>query len=264
MRRSTLADGLELFHLNLDETRFLHDEIFTDRTYFRHGITLADGACVVDVGANIGLFALYVHRHWKATRILAFEPVPEVFEVLAANAALHQLDAQLFSCALGEAPGEARFTFYPNNSVMSGMHADRTDDRATTRTFLGNKNPQLFEDAQANPAIGRHVDAMFTRLFQSRTFTCPVRTLSEVLAEAHVERIDLLKIDVEKSEHEVMRGIADHDWPRIHQLVVEVHDDHGRLDELRSNLVARGYRVEVEQDPVLAATAIWTLYAIRS
>jgi len=263
MRRSKLSDGLELFHLNLEETRFVHDEIFTDRTYLRHGITLSDGACVVDVGANIGLFALFVHRNYQRTRILAIEPVPEVFEVLAANADLHQLDARLIRCALGATPGEATFTFYPHNSVMSGMHADDTHDRATTRTFLRNKNPTLFEGAAANPATGRYVDAMFSRLFQSRTFTTPVRTLSSILAECGSPRVDLLKIDVEKAEHDVIAGVAPTDWPSIRQLVVEVHDTSNRLAALRSQLSSLGYTVSVEQDPVLASTDIWTLYALR-
>lgn len=263
MKRTTLSDGLELFYLSIEETRFVHDEIFTDRTYFRHGVTLAPNACVVDVGANIGMFALYVHRHFPGTRIIAFEPVPEVFEVLSANVELHQVDAKLHACALGGATGEATFTFYPNNSVMSGMYADDTDDRATTRTFLGNKNPTLFEDAAATPAIGRHVDAMFTRLFKARTFQCPVRTLSDVLAEAQVDRVDLLKIDVEKAELEVIRGIADSDWARIRQVVIEVHDRDGRLAALQAKLTGLGYQVAVEQDSVLDATEIWTLYAVR-
>jgi FkbM family methyltransferase len=263
MRRTTLSDGLELFHLNLEETRFVHDEIFIDRTYLRHGIALSDGACVVDVGANIGLFALFVHRNYKHARIIAIEPVPEVFEALSANADLHQLDARLFRCALGAAPGEATFTFYPHNSVMSGMHADDAHDRATTRTFLRNKNPALFEGAAANPATGRYVDAMFSRLFQSRTFSVPVRTLSSILAEAGAACVDLLKIDVEKAEHDVIAGIAPADWPKIRQIVVEVHDTAGRLGALRSQLTGLGYAVDIEQDPVLASTDIWTLYAKR-
>jgi FkbM family methyltransferase len=202
-------------------------------------------------------------RHWKHTRIIAVEPVPEVFDVLSANADLHHVDAKLFRCALGAAPGEATFTFYPHNSVMSGMHADDNHDRAITRTFLRNKNPALFEGVEANPATGRYVDAMFSRLFQSRTFTTPIRTLSGVLAEAGASRVDLLKIDVEKSEHQVIAGISDTDWPRIRQLVVEVHDTDGRLASLRSQLSSQGYTVEVEQDPVLTSTDIWTLYAIR-
>ena len=263
MKRTTLPGGFDAFYLNLDETRFVYDEIFTDRTYLRHGIALGDGACVVDVGANIGLFALYVHRHVHRARIVAFEPVPEVFEVLKANVELHQIDARLYPCALGAGPGEATFTFYPHNSVMSGLQADDDGDRATTRAFLGNKNPTLFDDARAQPAIGRYVDTMVDRLFKSTTFACPVRTLSDVLAEAAIDRVDLLKIDVEKAEHEVIAGIADHDWPKIRQVVVEVHDTAGRLAELRARLAGLGYATEAEQDPVLAGTSIWNLYARR-
>lgn len=263
MKRTTLSDGLELFYLSIEETRFVHDEIFADRTYFRHGVTLAPGACVVDVGANIGMFAMYVHRHFPGARIVAFEPVPEVFEVLSANVQLHHIDARLYPCALGAAPGEATFTFYPNNSVMSGMYADDTADRATTRTFLGNKNPTLFEDAATTPAIGRHVDAMFSKLFKARTFQCQVRTLSDVLAEAKLDAIDLLKIDVEKAELEVIRGIADRDWARIRQVVIEVHDRDGRLAALTAQLTGLGYQVATEQDSVLDATEIWTLYGVR-
>jgi len=263
MKRTTLSDGLELFYLSIEETRFVHDEIFTDRTYFRHGVALSPGACVVDVGANIGMFALYIHRQFPGSRIVAFEPVPEVFEVLSANVALHGIDARLYRCALGAAPGEATFTFYPNNSVMSGMYADDAGDRATTRTFLGNKNPTLFEDAATTPAIGRHVDAMFTRLFKAQTFQCQVRTLSDVLAEVQVARIDLLKIDVEKAELEVIRGITDSDWARVRQVVIEVHDRDGRLAALQAQLTGLGFQVAVEQDTVLDATEIWTLYGVR-
>ena len=47
------------------------------------------------------------------------------------------------------------------------------------------------------------------------------------------EKIDLLKIDVEKGELEVLNGIEDADWPRIHQIVMEVHDLDGRVGMVR-------------------------------
>ena len=37
-------------------------------------------------------------------------------------------------------------------------------------------------------------------------------TLSDVLREENVTRIDLLKIDVEKSEMDVLLGIDEQDW----------------------------------------------------
>ena len=56
--RYVLPNGLEIVHLNRYETDYLYQEIFEDQCYLRHGIRLRDGATVVDIGANIGLFSL--------------------------------------------------------------------------------------------------------------------------------------------------------------------------------------------------------------
>ena len=76
MRQLTLPDGLSVFSLNADETRFVHREVFGDRCYLQHGIELNDGDCVFDVGANIGLSSLFFHRERKGIRIYAIEPSP--------------------------------------------------------------------------------------------------------------------------------------------------------------------------------------------
>ncbi|MDP9121532.1 MAG: FkbM family methyltransferase, partial [Acidobacteriota bacterium] len=87
--------------------------------------------------------------------------------------------------------------------------------------------------------------------------------LSEVIREHAVERIDLLKIDVEKSEAEVLLGLAPEDWPKVSQMAAEVHDLEGRLRDLEDLLAARGFTVTVEQDPLYQGTDRWNLYARR-
>ena len=67
------------------------------------------------------------------------------------------------------------------------------------------------------------VDRLLAERYRTETFRCPLRTLSSVIDEHGLERIDLLKIDVEKSEAQVLRGIRPEHWDRIRQLVVEVH-----------------------------------------
>lgn len=262
MERVTLADGLEVHCLNVEEAKFLHDEIYRDGAYLQHGITLSDGAVVIDVGANIGMFAIAVSQRWKGVRVHCFEPIPEVFEALQANTVLHGLDAKLHPIALGEHEGEVAFTFYPRNTVMSGRHANNAADRATTEAFLANRSPAFAAWTQ-DDRFSRHAEALVDRLFESREVRCPVRRLTDVLAEEGVDRVDLLKIDVEKSEHEVLAGVLESDWARIRQVAVEVHDIDGRLDGLARDFGRRGYRVVTEQDPLLAGTAIHTLYAIR-
>ncbi|MGH8689267.1 MAG: polyketide synthase dehydratase domain-containing protein, partial [Burkholderiales bacterium] len=58
--RYVLPNGLEIVHLNRYETDYLYQEVFEDQSYLKHGIALPDGATVLDIGANIGLFSLFV------------------------------------------------------------------------------------------------------------------------------------------------------------------------------------------------------------
>jgi len=76
----------------------------------------------------------------------------------------------------------------------------------------------------------------------------PVRaiTLATLFDEAGLERVDLLKIDVEGAEWDVLQGIEPGDWPHLRQLVLEVHDVDGRADRVRALLERQGYRVTVE------------------
>src|SRR5205085_12012546 len=80
-----LPNGLEIAHLNPYETDYLYKEIFEDQCYLRHGIQLRDGDTVFDIGANIGLFSLFVMSRCKNPTIYAFEPAPVVHELLKAN-----------------------------------------------------------------------------------------------------------------------------------------------------------------------------------
>jgi amino acid adenylation domain-containing protein len=86
--RYKLPNNLAVAQLNKNETDYMYREIFELQAYMKHGITLSDRACVFDVGANIGLFTLFVSQLCKNPTVHAFEPNPFVFEILQANASL--------------------------------------------------------------------------------------------------------------------------------------------------------------------------------
>jgi FkbM family methyltransferase len=252
MRQLTLPDGLSVFSLNADETRFIHREVFGDRCYLQHGIELNDGDCVFDVGANIGLSSLFFHRERKGVRIFAFEPSPAAFECLKANIESHGVDARVFECGLSSESGTAEFTFYPSNTVCSGFHVNLENDRGTKKTFLLNSG--------LSP---RTADFFLGLLFKKTTFPCRLRTLSEIVDEERVTRIDLLKIDAERSEKQILAGIrADH-WDLIRQVAIEVQDEMGGLDEVLCLLREHGFQVATRQDPMLKGTAVFMVFAIR-
>jgi hypothetical protein len=90
-----------------------------------------------------------------------------------------------------------------------------------------------------------------------------LRTLSEIVDEERVMRIDLLKIDAERSERDVLAGIRAEHWGLIRQVVIEVHDEAGGLDEVQRLLAEHGFQVATEQDPLLKGTALFNVFAIR-
>jgi hypothetical protein len=90
-----------------------------------------------------------------------------------------------------------------------------------------------------------------------------MQTLSQFLCDHRIERIDLLKVDVEKSELEILRGIKDHDWPIIKQVIVEVHDLERRLEVIMELLRQNGLtEIEVKL-PLFQTSNIYTIYAMR-
>ena len=83
MRTLRLSDGLEVFCLNPDETRFVHGEVFGERCYLQHGIELRDGDCVFDVGANIGRMTQVLLE--LGNKVIAFEPQPDCIREIEAR-----------------------------------------------------------------------------------------------------------------------------------------------------------------------------------
>ena len=104
---------------------------------------------------------------------------------------------------------------------MSSLYANLDEEKAVLETVL--RNQVRRGESELEPLLA-HADDYLAERFKEERYTCRLRTLSEVIAEAGLERIDLLKIDVQKAELDVLMGLDDSDWPKIRQMVVEVHD----------------------------------------
>jgi 31-O-methyltransferase len=85
--------------------------------------------------------------------------------------------------------------------------------------------------------------------------------------------VDLLKVDVERAELAVLRGLAPEDWPSVRQVALEAHGGGKRgaesggdaaLGDVRALLRRAGFAdVAAEQDAALAGTNLYNLYAVR-
>ena len=152
----------------------------------------------------------------------------------------------------------AELTFFKGLSLLSGFYADAATEREVVKNYVLNQQDESLNDERSIAEIGSLID---DRL-QATTVSAQLRTLSSVIAEEGIERIDLLKINVEKSELDVLLGLSPRDWPKIRQLVIEV-DQQQNLAPITSLLEREGFEVLVEQDPLLRKTELCYVYAIR-
>jgi len=174
--------------------------------------TVAPGAIVFDVGANIGFFALLAARlAGPGGRVVAFEPVPEVAGYARAAARSNALDdrVEIRTQAVGEHSGTAAL------HVVSEPSWSHLASR------------------------GRHPDTV-------ATIDVEVVTLDGLL-DAGEPAPGVIKLDVEGAEVEVLRGASRLLAEHRPALIVELHETNAEVADL---LEDAGYALDVLDGPL--------------
>lgn len=146
---------------------------------------------IFDVGANTGLFSLVAKTINTKAEIHAFEPIPMVFDKLVTNCELNQFDIKCNQLALSNKNGEA--TIYLPNS-----------NHAYSVTVNKNMN-------QPNVKVNE---------LQINTIT-----LTDYIQFNQINKIDLMKIDVETHEYEVLVGMKDYLMQMQPTMLIEILND---------------------------------------
>ena len=255
----TLDGGLTLLQENRSETLFLYNEIFTEQCYLQHGIKLPEDAVVFDVGANIGVFSMYVSLLYPKSQVFAFEPLPPTFDLLQANSVIYGENQRIkaFKAGLSNRAQEVTFTHYPEITMLSGRYGDLNADKRYVKSVL---EQQL---AASRETEALDIDLLVGRSMRQEQYRCQLLSLSDVIASEGIDRIDLLKIDVERSEWDVLQGVKEADWPKIQQMVIEVHDEEGNLARITALLQTQGFQFHLEQEKLLQETNLYNIYAYR-
>lgn len=156
--------------------------------YFDLGVTrflerfLRPGMTFVDVGANIGVYALLAARSVGATgRVIAIEALPRLQTILIDNFGMNGFweRVRVLPFAAADKPGELEFFDFA-----------RYDGASTAVAWVAELQQQRFLDTPRRVAVRS-------------------KTLSALLGETDVNRADLIKIDVEGFEWEVLQGARD-------------------------------------------------------
>jgi FkbM family methyltransferase len=225
----TFPDGFSCYAQSKDEAEWIYNEIMAKQEYFQNGLSVEEARCVFDIGANIGIFTMAVKLKAPEATVYAFEPIPESFHILEQNVRLLRCsDVHLYNAAVGaQDHTEQTFTFFPTMPGNSTSLPDlKAEQRPAAEQIFGKEEMDLF--------------------WQVETRIAQVRTLSSVIREQGITRVDFLKIDVEGSEISVLDGIEEMHWPIFKQIAVETHS--AKLQEQVCEILAqRNFEVYAER-----------------
>jgi len=143
---------------------------------------------------------------------------------------------------------------------MSTFRPNRHEEETVLSALMNNFAEESRDDfSELLEAQGEVIEARLT----PQSFQVDVDSLSNVIRQTHMPCIDLLKVDVQKAEHDVLLGLEDEHWPLIRQIVVEVHDFDGRLASICHLLKRKGFVPHAEQSKLYIGTNLHCVYARR-
>ena len=152
---------------------------------------------VLDIGANVGQFAVSMLTIDPQLRVVSFEPNPSIFPILSTNAA--QFSAwEVVAAGVSEQTGAATLHYLPGRSGQGSLEA-----------------------SNASRSVWKAHDS------DVRTAEVELVT-GDWIAKRHSTEWDLIKIDVEGHERSVLAGIANLQW---RYLLIELSPGRGGVDD---------------------------------
>jgi FkbM family methyltransferase len=166
-------------------------ETWIERLYVSHGERLAPGDTVIDVGANIGCFAIFAAQRVGPTgRVIACEPDPETCDRLEHNVQRSGLSDIVKVERLAVTARTGKVSLYPSDNALFSSIYEQVDNRTASQPCL-------------------EVDAI---------------TLADLFERHDIEHCNYLKLDCEGAEHGIIASLTFELAAKIGQLTAELHE----------------------------------------
>lgn len=176
------------FNVRFDDcTYFPPDMLWQDYSRISSFIPTKDSQ-VIDVGANIGDWAVVIGKYHKAN-VVAIEPIETAFDHLTKNIKINSIESRVvpINAALGEKSG------------MIALKIDTSTCYASTPDIHNGNDTMLLNEC------------------------FPVITMDSLISRLGLKSVDLVKIDVEGSEYGVLKGSCQTLTKFKPKLIVEIH-----------------------------------------
>jgi len=213
-----------------------YNEMFVDKKYDCYELDKMD--TVFDVGANSGLFSLLAMKK-GAKKVYAFEPNQKSLANL--KSLTEGLNVEVIEKAVYTKDEDLVFYIDPNNTTIGSISEDH----------------------------------IITNGSKVEKITVPAVSLKTFFEQNNIDRLSLLKMDIEGAEYDIIENLEPEVFEKIDNFLIEYHDNYdGRVEKLVNKLVKAGFDVDQIRDQnsatnesiknTYATAVIGTIFAKKS
>ena len=198
-----------------------YNEFFVDDIYRNFNINNLD--TVIDIGANVGLFAKYMYSK-GAKKVVLVEANPNLEE-----------------------------------KIKNILDEDNNRSSVYLSPIFSEKKTVTFNYSDSNSAIGSIAfDSTKGVDYESLTNSIELETitLDEIIEKEGIERISLLKCDIEGGEYNLIPSLTDKQMSMIDKFMIEIHsNDNNQIQPILDKLESHGFNYKI-YSPTLNSMAI--------
>ncbi|HMQ79585.1 MAG TPA: FkbM family methyltransferase [Ignavibacteria bacterium] len=216
IHRLNLRNGLALnVNKNQGDLTTLF-EVFVDEDY-KFGENSNEQINILDIGANVGYFSLYISKKFPNAKIFSFEPFPDTFVRL--------------------------------NEHFSGNNVKNvTPFNLAVSDFDGKSKFYSFEWTGCNTMIDGEFDES-----QSRVTEVDCVKFEKLKELTGANGFDYAKIDCEGSEYPMLLNSSDESIKAVRKYIIEVHNsDKYSKEDLMKRFSSLGYNIETTDNLLIA------------
>jgi FkbM family methyltransferase len=188
-----------------------YNEFFVDDIYRNFNINNLD--TVIDIGANVGLFAKYMYSK-DARKVVLVEANPKL-----------------------------------ENNVKNILDNDYSRSSVYLSPIFSEKKTVTFNYSDINSAIGSIAfDSTKGVDYESLTNSIELETitLDEIIENEGIERISLLKCDIEGGEYDLIPSFTDKQMSMIDKFMIEIHSNtNNQIQPILDKLESHGFNYKI-------------------
>jgi FkbM family methyltransferase len=176
---------------------------------------------IVDIGGNVGYFSFLIASKKKDATVFAFEPMIDNVKIFRSN-------------------------INRNKNLEKTI---RLEQKAVTG--IEQLSVSLFFDDKDYNTVIASIYPEFS-IANKKEIKINAISLSKIIEENNLNKIDLLKMDCEGSEYPILYDSPDSVWPFIQCMAIEVHEldgDKKNFTYLSSFIKSKGFEIKSRLDP---------------